>query len=229
MQPLFKTFFNMKFILSILCLISINAKGQIVPQGFIIPPAYMESVTIGSQVWMKRNLDITTYRNGDAIEIANVTSGFTTSTSQGAWCYWDFNSSNNAIYGKLYNAYAVNDSRGICPVGWRVPTLTDWQILQTYVTTASVVNGGKLKDTTSYWKSPNTGATNSTGFAALPGGYIGNSSSSSYLTGRGYFWTATPSETAGTQYVLYVDYNNKNIVIEPFGLQGGVSVRCIKN
>lgn len=218
----------MKLIITVILFISITTNAQIVPQGFIIPPAYMESVTIGTQVWMKRNLDVTTYRNGDAIEIANNTLGFNTSTSQGAWCYWNFESANNTIYGKLYNGYVVNDARGICPIGWRVPTVDDWDALKAYVTVSAVVDAGKLKDNTGYWKTPNTGMTNSTGFTALPGGYIGNSSSSSYLTARGYFWTATSTSTVGEQNVIYLDYSNANIVTFPFGVQGGVSIRCIK-
>lgn len=127
------------------------------------------SLTIGTQQWMDKNLDVTTYRNGDPIPYVTdptVWAGLTT----GAWCYYNNDPSNNATYGKLYNWYAVNDGRGLAPVGWHVPTDLEFTTLTTALGGASVA-GGKMKVTgTKTWLSPNTGATNTSGWAGLPGG-----------------------------------------------------------
>src|SRR5690242_1829855 len=89
------------------------------------------SVTIGNQVWMLKNLDVTTYRNGDPIsQVTDSTQwvGLTT----GAWCYYNNDPANNVVYGKLYNWYAVNDPRGIAPLGWHIPTDAEWTTLSTF-------------------------------------------------------------------------------------------------
>lgn len=78
-------------------------------------------VTIGAQTWSGYNLDVTTYRNGDAIpQVTDLTTWLNTTT--GAWCYYNNDPAMGPIYGKLYNWYAVNDSRGLAPTGWHIPT-----------------------------------------------------------------------------------------------------------
>lgn len=133
-------------------------------------PANSEYVTIGTQRWATRNLDVATYRNGDPIPQVTDPTAWANLTT-GAWCYYNNDPANGAIYGKLYNWYAVNDSRGLAPEGWHVPSDAEWTTLTTFLGGTSVA-GGKLKETgTTHWNSPNTGATNETGFTALPGGY----------------------------------------------------------
>jgi uncharacterized protein (TIGR02145 family) len=201
--------------------------SQVVPQGFLVNPSD-QTVTIGTQVWMKNNLAVTTYQNGDLIEGADIAFNRTTTTQ--AWCYYNHDETNNAIYGKLYNGYAVNDARNICPVGFRVPTQIDFNTLATFI--GGNANGGKLKEAgITHWTSPNTSATNTTGFTALPGGYMGNANSSSNLNDQGYFWTSTPISGGGsTNYIRYLIFSSGTFTeSNSFVLGGGVSVRCIKN
>src|SRR5436190_23369500 len=132
--------------------------------------AQYESVTICDQVWMIKNLDVSTYRNGDPIpEVTDPSqwAGLTT----GAWCYYENNSANGTIYGKLYNWYAVNDPRGLAPLGWHVPSDEELTTL-TSCLGGVFVAGGTMKETgTTHWLAPNTEATNSSGWTGLPGGY----------------------------------------------------------
>lgn len=198
--------------------------AQVVPQGFLMYSPSPETVVIGSQIWMKRNLDVATYRNGTPIEGAN--SAFTRTVTTPAWCYYNYAIANKATYGKLYNGYAVNDSRGICPIGFRVPTRTDFEILA--ATIGGNANGGDLKETgTANWYTPNANATNTTNFSALPGGYMGDAGSSSAMFLRGHFWTSTSA--GSTNYIRYLSYNDGNFVESTgFLIAGGISVRCIK-
>lgn len=199
----------------------INA--QVVPQGFLVNNE-VETVTIGTQVWMKYNLDVEVYQDGSSIERANL--AFSRSVVLPSWCYYNYDVANNLIYGKLYNGYAVNDSRNICPIGFRIPTRADFNTLHTFLGTSA---GGKLKEAgTVHWSSPNTGATNSTGFTGLPGGYMGDAGSSSNINLQGYFWTSTSA--GATNYIRYLRSGDANFTeSSAFVLAGGASVRCIKN
>ena len=200
--------------------------AQVVPQGFLVNPPN-ETVTIGSQVWMRFNLAVTNYQNGDPIDGADIQFNRTTTTP--AWCYYNHNSSFDATYGKLYNGYAVRDPRNICPVGFRVPSQADFNTLTTFI--GGTANGYKLKEAgTAHWTTPNTGATNSTNFTGLPGGYMGNANSSSFMSTWAYFWSSTPLADNSTNYVRILQYNNTNFTESNlFVMEGGVSVRCIKN
>ena len=139
-----------------------------------------QTVKIGDQWWMAENLKVTCYRNGDAIP--NITDGTTwASLSTGAYCEYNNDINNVATYGRLYNWYAVTDSRNIAPAGWHVPSDAEWKQLEMYLGMSQseadatgwrgTDEGGKLKEVgTMHWNSPNTGATNESGFTALPGG-----------------------------------------------------------
>ena len=175
--------------------IQINANGQI---GSLTPLSQdgkrrvyrtnIPSVTIGSQVWTNRNLDVTTYRNGDVIpEVTDLTTWKNLTT--GAWCYYSNDAANGTTYGKLYNWYAVNDSRGLAPAGWHVPTDAEWTALGTSLGGNSVA-GGKMK-TTDRWNSPNTSATNSSGFNGLPGGFRNSNGGFEGVGIDGYWWSAS--------------------------------------
>ncbi len=124
------------------------------------------------------------------------------------------------------DGYAVNDSRNICPVGFRIPTRADFNTLNSFLGTNA---GGKLKEAgLSHWASPNTGATNSSGFTGLPGGYMGDAGSSSNITLQGYFWTSTSN--GSTNYIRYLRSGDALFTESTaFVLAGGASVRCIKN
>jgi uncharacterized protein (TIGR02145 family) len=187
--------------------------------------------SIGTQVWMLKNLDVDTYRNGDPIpEITDATTWNALTT--GAWCWYNNDSANGAIYGKLYNWYAVTDSRGLAPQGWHVPSDTEWTTLSDYLG-GSAIAGGLLKDTDiSYWTTPNTGATNITRFTALPGGARGASGGFVVINNSAYFWSTT--ENIGTPVYAYyrsLSYANTTLSRISTGTfkQYGLSVRIIKD
>jgi len=141
------------------------------------------SVTICNQTWMTRNLDVSRFRNGD--EIPYIPGAWNPTYSGPAWCYYNDDSTLGQTYGKLYNWYAITDPRGIAPLGWHIPDLSEWKKLIKCLdfnadTSLSGVVGGqimsntagsKLKETeTSHWLSQNIDATNTTGFSAIPAG-----------------------------------------------------------
>lgn len=128
-----------------------------------------ETVIIGTQEWTMYNLNVAKYRNGDPIPQITNTADWEAAT-YGAWCYYNNDPNNEAIYGKLYNHYALKDPRGLAPVGFRVPEIADFQTLETFLGGAAGA-GKKLKiaGDTYFTGGGNTG-TNSSGFRALPGG-----------------------------------------------------------
>jgi uncharacterized protein (TIGR02145 family) len=152
------------------------------------------NVTIGAQVWTGCNLSVTTYRNGNTIPQVTDPTAWAALTT-GAWCHVNNDPANDAIYGKLYNWYAVNDPRGLGPVGYHVPTVVERDALITYLGGQSVA-GGKIKEVgTCHWLSPNVGATDETGFTAFGAGvrdYDGTYRDFNYL---GWFWTSTGFNT----------------------------------
>jgi uncharacterized protein (TIGR02145 family) len=182
------------------------------------------TITIGSQVWMKENLKVTHYRNGDAIQNVSDNSTWEGLTS-GAYCNYGNSTTNGNSYGRLYNGFAVSDSRNIAPAGWHVPTQAEWNTLISYLGGASVA-GGKLKSTTIDWNSPNTGATDAYGFSALPAGYreCGFALHGYYdIQDCTYFWTSS----SGGCFSLY--HYTESIVSDTRSSVYGHSVRCIKD
>lgn len=212
-------------ILMLLIIISFSPIfSQVIPQGYLVNQE-IETVSIGTQVWMKYNLDTEVYQDGTSIERANL--AFTRSVTLPSWCYYNYDVGYNSTYGKLYNGYAVNDSRNICPIGFRVPTRADFTSLNTFLGNATA--GGKLKEAgTIHWNGPNKGATNSSGFTGLPGGYMGDAGVSSLIQDQGYFWTSS-SSNGSTNYIRFLRHTDDNFTESTaFALEGGVSVRCIK-
>jgi uncharacterized protein (TIGR02145 family) len=188
-----------------------------------------KTLKIGTQVWMAENLKATKYSDSDSIytttpatlDITNET------TPKYQWAY-DGNESNVEIYGRLYTWYAATDDRNICPAGWHVPTDADWSILITYLVGASVA-GGKLKETgTTHWKSPNTGATNESGFIALPGGYRHGNGMFYDIGGTGNWWSST--EVSANNAWCYTAYNNlRSVYKHNCNKTNDLSVRCVKD
>ena len=191
------------------------------------------SVTIGNQVWMATNLNTTHYNDGTAIPNVTANASWAALTT-GAYCDYNNNPGNSAVYGRLYNWYAVdnnaaskvtsNGGKNICPTGWHVPTETEWTTLISYLGGSSA--GGKLKETgTSHWLSPNTGATNLSGFTALPGG-LRYPTNFQNLTSNGNWWSST-TYTRPINRVLYS--GNGNVVPGYCEKTYGHSVRCVKD
>ena len=186
------------------------------------------AVTIGTQCWMQQNLKTTKFNDGSAIP--NVTDSTTwVNLSTLGYCWYNNNySTYGSIYGALYNWYSVNTGK-LCPIGWHVPDTTEWSTLINDLGGSSVA-GGALKSTSVLWTSPNTGATNSSGFSALPSGYRDGYDGSFYSLGdNGDWWSATENNTT---YAFHcnLDYIRLNAILSnDYNKQNGFSVRCVKD
>jgi len=186
-----------------------------------------QTVTIGNQVWMAENLKVTHYRNGDPIpHVADFSTWASLST--GAYCAYNNDPVLVADHGRLYNWYAASDSRNIAPAGWHVATDAEWQTLIDYLG-GLVVAGGKMKEVgLAHWSSPNAGATNSSGFTALPGGYRRNDGNFVAKSDYAYFWSSTEYSNG---YALFraLSYLDSQIHRYYFPNLDGFSVRCIRD
>ena len=182
-----------------------------------------ESIIIGNQVWMTENLKVTHFRNGDSL-IAGLSIIFGLS----AYTVYDNDETNADTYGYLYNWYAVTDSRNIAPEGWHVPTNDEWQILVDYLGGSSVA-GGKLKEAgTTHWYSPNTGATNESGFTALPGGYGNKTGTFNYMGSIANFWSSTFWQIDDA-YRRSLHFDDSDVAQSGLTRRHGISIRCVKD
>jgi len=186
----------------------------------------INTITIGTQTWMAENLKSTKFQNGNII--ANVTdpSAWRTLTTA-SYSSYNNNSAYLKSYGNLYNWFAVNDTRNIAPKGWHVPTQAEWTTLINYLGGISVA-GDKLKETGNVnWIGIYSGATNSSGFNALPGGILStNSFTNIGITGQ--WWSATEVDT-NTAWNLSLSNASPLVVYENNSKQNGLSIRCILN
>jgi len=181
-------------------------------------------IKIGTQTWTSKNLDVETYRNGDAIpqvedqeEWANLTTG--------AWCYYENETANGTNYGKLYNWYAVNDPRGLAPAGFHIPTDAEWTILNEGLGVADEA-GTKMKST-SGWNEDGNG-NNTSGFAGLPGGYRGSDGYFNDVGAFGYWWSSSEFNTYNAWY-RYLSSSDGNVYRGNSFEHYGFSVRCLRD
>jgi len=181
-------------------------------------------VKIGMQVWMVENLKVTHYNNGDPIDIVS-DSAIWNILETPAYCNYDNNEANSNTYGRLYNWYAVSDPRKTAPPGWHIATDAEWTTLINFLG-GSDVAGGKMKTLgTTHWSPPNSGATNSSGFSALPGGV---NKGYQDLHQFGYFWSTT-SSSGNTAWYWYLGFNFSEIRHNSGTNFLGFSVRCVKD
>ena len=197
-----------------------------------------QTIKIGNQWWMAENLKVTHYRNG--VPIPNVTDNTAWyNLTTGAYCDYGNNVSNVATYGRLYNWYAVADARNIAPVGWHVPSDAEWKQLEMYLGMSQADadatgwrgtdEGGKLKETgTSHWVSPNTGATNESGFSALPGGYRYTDGTFNSMGYTAYFWSSTENYSLHAWY-RGLNYGYSKVYRISNHKPPGFSVRCVRD
>jgi uncharacterized protein (TIGR02145 family) len=188
------------------------------------------TVQIGTQCWTQSNLKVSRYRNGDSIP-TGLSNSVWFNTTAGAYAIYDNNPVNDGLYGKLYNHYAVMDTRGLCPTGWHVPTDGEWDTLTGFLGGSSVA-GGALKSTVTQptpggWNLPNTGATNSSGFSAGPGGLRYDNGFFLDVGYSGAWWSSSLSGPSAWYQYLYYYFGN----IDSFnGLHRvGFSVRCLRD
>jgi uncharacterized protein (TIGR02145 family) len=194
-------------------------------------------VEIGGQCWFADNLATDQYRNGDAIPtgLDDVT---WQNTTEGAYSIYNNDSANDVTYGKLYNWYTTVDSRGLCPTGWHVPTDCEWMYLEgalgMTVEQQEVAfdwrgntEGGEMKATTN-WTSPNTGATNSSGFTAFPGGFRYDDATFNDVGFNGGWWSSTESDSNGA-WSRGLAYNDSTVLRYYSYKPAGFSVRCVRD
>jgi len=185
------------------------------------------TVTIGSQTWMKENLKVIHYRNGDPISKVTNDSAWK-SLSTGAYCDYDNKTANSITYGKLYNWFTVVNSRKLCPTGWHVPSDGEWTTLTTFLGGENIA-GGKLKESgTSHWLDPNTGATNESLFTAIPGGIRLDFGKFIMIGSYGTWWSTTEYDTYSA-WSRNVYHNHINLDRYSFYKLNGMSVRCVKD
>jgi uncharacterized protein (TIGR02145 family) len=188
------------------------------------------TITLGTQVWMVENLKTTRYRDGTSIPNVTDNSAWASATS-GAYCNYNNDPSNGDVYGRLYNYYAIKDTRMIAPAGWHVPTFFEWSTLIKYLGGTNVA-GGRMKEAGfSHWLSPNTAADNSSGFTAVGSGFrFDHNGAFSGLNTRCRMWTSY--ELADN---IVLDNNSAGYFIScttgcGFNQQQyGFSIRCIKD
>jgi uncharacterized protein (TIGR02145 family) len=207
-----------------------------------------KTIKIGTQTWMAENLRTTKYNDGTNIPIVTDSAQWLNNRDNGnlkkqsMMCWYNNDRTTYAAkYGALYNWYAINPgtngNKNVCPTGWHVPTDAEWTTLINYLDPHAEggdkwenVAGGKMKSTgTDFWVSPNTDATNSSGFSGLPGGYRGYNGSFYRVVGfNGYWWSSSEYYTSDAWYRIlgcsygdvYRSYHNKTY---------GFSVRCLRN
>lgn len=183
-------------------------------------------VKIGTQVWMAENLKTTKYNNGTAIPL--VTDNTTWSNfSTPAYCWYNNDAATyKNTYGALYNWHTVGTGN-LCPTGWHVPSDAEGTILETYYG-GSYIAGGELKEAGYlHWLSPNTGATNTSGFTALPGGYRYDNGTFREIGNQGLWWSSTSSYGNAWDRNLY--YDMENYIRGNIPMTGGLSVRCLRD
>ncbi|MBL7749255.1 MAG: fibrobacter succinogenes major paralogous domain-containing protein [Chitinophagaceae bacterium] len=191
-------------------------------------------IKIGTQTWLLENLRTTKFRNGDAIP--NVTD-FTQwkNSSTAAYCNFNNDASVTAKEGRLYNWFAVTDSRGICPPGYHIPTREEWQTLRDYLGGESVA-GGKMKSTGEEYWTGNTGATNESGFTGIGAGVRNTAlyadQDFQHRKTLGLMWSSTGIEPPGNvnaAWYFHLQYNMAQGSLSFLEKTCGISVRCIKD
>ncbi|MDB5228322.1 MAG: hypothetical protein JWN78_2515 [Bacteroidota bacterium] len=183
------------------------------------------AVTIGTQTWLVENLKTSRYNDGGTIttDLDSISWG---NTFFGAYAYYNNDPSTNATYGKLYNWDAVYTGK-LAPKGWHVPSFDEMTTLTDYLG-GNFGSGGAMKETgTLHWQTPNTGATNVSGFTALPGGERDLDGSYSGFGTNNYYWTTRGLPGAG--WALSLDYSTANTSLNYYYDNYGFSIRCLKN
>ena len=215
-----------------------------------------QTVKIGTQVWTTKNLNVSTFRNGDLIPQAKTAEAWNKAgiNKKPAWCYYENNANNGTKYGKLYNWYAVNDPRGLAPAGYHIPSDSEWEELKEFLGDEVSL---QLKSTNGWpnFDIPLLGnGTNSSGFSALPGGCGGwpfayaNAGEMKWNNNTsGYWWSSSEDTTSFVENSLqigkvfefvkdyYASYRSLNVYKDDdfdryhTTKSSGMSVRCIKD
>jgi len=188
-----------------------------------------KTISIGTQTWMAENLKVTRYRNGDSISKITDATPWSDLTA-GAYCVYSNNSDKGAIYGKLYNWYSLIDSRNICPNGWHVPTDTEWETLYSYLGGYVSITSNKMRETgITHWAYINDGATNVSGFTAIPGGMRDFGGLFTDVGQMGFWWSSAPAGDYYNLDAVYYYLDNSGVNRGVGSKKNGMSVRCVKD
>lgn len=213
-----------------------KSEGQIVD----IDNNVYNTIIIGNQVWLKENLKVTKFSNGDPIELITDTVAWTILTTP-AYCNYNNTESIAMEYGRLYNYYTVIDKRNLCPAGWHVPDDSEWETLSVFLG-GTMVAGGKMKEPgTKYWRSPNVMSIDTvsgdfseipvdeSGFSALPAGRQYHDSYA-FLGEYTQMWSTTLTDfDADLVWCRYLSFSLPHLSRFTYKRHYGLSVRCLKN
>jgi uncharacterized protein (TIGR02145 family) len=191
------------------------------------PDCIAHDVLIDSQTWTGCNANTKFYNNGDPIPYVDDPTTWISLTT-GAWCYVNGDPLTESTYGIFYNWYAVTDPRGFAPVGYHVPTDAEWTVLINYLGGLSIA-GGKMKETgLCHWRTPNTGATNTSLFTGLPSGGLNKFGAFTNFGDYGLWWSSTET-SPDNAYSPFLIYNSDDAYISQSYKESGLSVRFIKD
>ncbi|HIN40383.1 MAG TPA: hypothetical protein EYM84_08935 [Flavobacteriales bacterium] len=183
------------------------------------------TIAIGKQIWMDANLNVSQFRNGDKIPQVKINEHWKREGDEGrpACCYYDNDPSNGKKYGGLYNWYAVNDPRGLAPLGWHIPSDEEWTQLETFL---DIDHAESMMKSAEGWEEGGNG-NNESCFNALPAGYR-YYYGSTYIGKCGIWWSSTECYEVSA-WNRFLNYNKRNLSRGYIFRGKGLSVRCIKD
>lgn len=182
------------------------------------------TIRIGDQIWMQENLKVTRFQNGTSLKQLKYHSDWTEKSSSGYYTNVE-----TASFGYIYNGYSIIENQNICPSGWHVPTESEWRTLINYLGGASVA-GGKMKEASDkFWIQPNSGADNSSGFTALPNGYVGADGDSHDKFQDACFMAATFDYYGNPAFATIENNFSSAFFTQTSAKVSGASIRCVKN
>jgi uncharacterized protein (TIGR02145 family) len=181
-----------------------------------------KTIQIGMQIWMAENLKTTKYNDGTAIPLVNDVIAWTELITPG-YCWY---TNDSVSYGALYNWYAVNTGK-LCPEGWHVPSDADLTVLTNYLGGDTIAGNAQKETGTSHWQSPNTGATNESGYSALPGGLRSNDGTFTSIRKDGYWWSSTESSSVDA-FCRDLFYDSGDFARGDSNKKDAFSIRCLQ-
>ena len=187
------------------------------------------SIIVGDMEWSVENLRVSKFNNGDAIPYVSMGSNWA-STTTAAYAYYSNDPTYNLVYGKWYNWYAVDDSRGLCPTGWHVATNQEWNDLEILLGGYSLA-GGVLKSDSELWYTTTKPGNDAIGFKAEPNGFANSNGNSDQIRNHAWFWTSTGFDSNSAYYRpldnashILPDWHGRR-----YGKGSGMACRCVKD
>lgn len=215
---------NNILLFAVFIILTISGKAQTVTDA---DGNIYNTVTIGTQVWMKENLKTTKFNDGSIIPFVTNNDAWPNATNGAYTWYYNDEAKYKATYGALYNWYAIETGK-LSPAGWHIPSDKEWATLIDFLGGINVA-GRKLKETgTTHWKSLNSEATNASGFTALPGSYRNSDGRFGDIGFKGYWWSAS-KEAAYYAWDFSISGDISNVTKDFHYIDLGFSVRCIKD